>query len=794
MNESLSTLSGNVLSFNNDELHISSSVVKSKYGKCSFTSDGGYQYVLNLRKVKKLALDEMYEDKVNYGLKDKDGKTSTDTLFIRLKGTDTSAFIVNEEPDMQEDKKDEKNNVEENKTILEEILPIQNIEKKVSLDEEASLVYAPAEQMKWLETQGQFKCHTSQDEYFVAKNSSQTAYLTKFGGAVTIGSGGSWQYLIGTQSLDIEEGDMLIDTVIIESEDGVEHKLCVSINDKDGKVFISEVKYTQDGEVDSLTIKSDLENEDIKIKQENSSLDTDILDISQVFDEAEQEFSVEEDLVQKSELMYQIKEEPSVDSDFKETDVNEEAMLSKVQDLMEIKEKERIKTLEKKHQEQVLAEQKEKQEKEESKKNIIGEDEMLLKIQAMMRAPKSIDLDSIEMVNSDILDKKKENKSNKEPIQEIIKQEIKEDVNVHILKGQIKLEEKLSTFKSSFYLEGFELELDGSYIFELNPISYEYLQDNQKELHKVQVYAHKKNGDTLTGFLSIEVKRDKEGFSLSSNQGSFTLLQNKDADKGKEMSIEDLAASGEEFSHHAQEGEPEEGHLAVVFDSLKEGKKLNSDGTLGITIILPKGAQAGEIIMVDGHEFSITGDEADAGKMLYAVYPDDEVEVSYRDRDNNISDSLRAKANENSVEMLEFTLSPELIGEVGSQSMHAGIGIAESFETPWGLMNEEGKRVDFLDSEFARIHIDGETGEIEYRYYEGSGLKKYGRSADDLVCEKFLLTKGKEAYAQLEVNVHIQAESIHGYSGQEIDSSTIKEMKLIKIDKSYQPDIIEKKY
>jgi len=428
------------------------------------------------------------------------------------------------------------------------------------------------------------------------------------------------------------------------------------------------------------------------------------------------------------------------------------------------------------------------------------DDEMLLKVQALMNAKKTIDTSEIEFTGGDAPSKKEEVKEQEEEeniaeepqtmqVQEVAEVDSYEESS---LKGKIVLDEAdgSEVFTSSFYLEGFVLNADGSLIYEPHNITHAYLSEGETESYDFEVEVKGTGSLRLKGRIELIVTGLDEGVDLDFKQGLFSKVEEVQENEYTEMSVDELSATKDDFIEHHDEGAVEEtpedthGHLAVVFDSLEEGASLHSDGTLGITVLLPIGAQNGETIIINSSEFIITEAEAEAGKLLYSVYPDDEIEVSFRDSDNNISDSIRAKANQRSLEILEFLVSPKLTGEIGAQSMHAGIGAPSNPQVTWGILNKNMQVNNYAESEFGSLHIDGETGELEYKYHEHSGLDKYGSSADNKLNENFIIFLGNEQYADLEVSLHIKAQSIHGYSGHEIDSSTIEEMKLLKIDKS----------
>ena len=685
--------------------------------------------------------------------------------------------------------------------------------------------------IQWLEANGKFDTVQTSDGHsqFVTKDELKAAYLTDLGAAVTLSLEGYWHYVLNSSSLHLKEGETCIDNLSIASEEGISHTLQIHIQADENEFLIDKVDYLQEKE--KSLIQEDNKEEPPIFEEKNFSIENAIeeaeLDLEK---EDKEEVNVEQDensmakeipldevvsIEDESVLEKNMSSRPVLDSSEKELEsftekIDEEEMLAKVHALMLVKkeearlkaEEQEIQRIQEEEQRQKEAEQREqeerrqileaKKEKERAAKEVLGDDERLLKLQALMNAPKQLDVLDIEIVGDDKpakVEKIEEDESSIEE-SEVPKQDLPLEEDETCLKGKITLEtvEGNEIYKSNTYLEGFSLDIDGNYRFDPHEISYDYLGEKEVADNTVEISVIQGNGEKLLGSIHLTVKKLNGELNLKADQGEFKQDNALATENFQEMSLEELAGSEEEFSHHSQIQEAEEahqeGHLAVIFDALEDGANLHSDGTLGITILLPTGAQAGEAIIVNGSEFIITGPESDAGTLLYSVYPDDEVEVSYRDGDNNISDSVRAQANHHSLDILEFTKAPEIMGEVGSQSVHASIGEPMNVGEYWGIVNDARQIVHYSESEISNLKVDQETGELEYRYYEGSGPQKYGKNLDNKVCEKFIISLGNKPYAQLEVNINIQIQSIHGYSGQEIDSTTIEEIKLLKYDPS----------
>lgn len=577
----------------------------------------------------------------------------------------------------------------------------------------------------WIHAEGKLD---TKEENFTPKNRSQTTFLTHLGGAVILSLDGSWEYLLNQKSVSFDETTLVNDQVKIDSIEGLVHQLSFDIELKENAAIVCSVHYTK-------SLDKEIENE-TQVQEQIKGIDEETMKA----DTAESETLLDvESLVHKEEKTELINE-GSDESQSKELDTP-------------------------------------------------VEDDLLLKVQALMNARDSIDISEIEFTGDKSASKREsiqeEQNSEEEVESKVVQAQEKEDEE-QSLKGKIRLDQADASLKFSTgsYVEGFTLKEDGSFVYEPDKISHSHLELDQSQSYPIDIEVKGSDSSNLKGSIEVKVVRKGGNLDLSFVQGPFTLM--KEEVNENPMALDELTQGSHSFEDHHKDHEPEamDGHLAVVFDSLDDGAQLHSDGTLGVTIILPRGALSGEAIIINGSEFVITEAEAEVGKLLYSVYPDDELEVSFRDSDNNISDSVRAKANEKSVEIIEFLVAPKLMGEVGSQSMHASIGAPDESGLSWGIKDGHSHISHYVEGEFGSVHIDAQTGELEYKYTEHSGLQKYGNSADNKVNENFILCLEDKDYAQLEVSLHIQAQSIHGYSGHQIDSSTIEEMHLLKLDPS----------
>jgi len=636
---------------------------------------------------------------------------------------------------------------------------------------------------QWLDAQGQLEKEDAQGHPYIAKNKSQATYLSERGGALIVEMDGEWNYLIQQERLPLFEANIIHDSVVVESTKGREHTLNFDIEIKDAKAFIREVHYkvgTED--VSQLNTAEKLETpqtEPIVSEPMQESTPQEHF----VNDEATESIasSEEENLELKEETKELVKKNDEVDEDEK---------LRKVQEKMREKaEAEEAKLQEQKQDEKEMNEVAETESREEIElEEEPEEDEMLLKVKALMQAKDKIDIGDIEFTGEDAPAQEEvvEEELEVQEQEEVEKEAEKPEKNEASLEGKIALEnvDDTAVFKSLSYVEGFELAAGGSFIYTPHEIAHAYLSENSSQAYHVDVECEATDGRRLKGSIELRVTKKEEGFKLSFTQGEFLALEEEKIPESSEIYEEELPNISQGYVEEdtSEEEDFSHGGLRVVFDSLEEGASLHSDGTLGVSIILPAGAQSGEIVTINSIEFIINEAEAQAGQLLYSVYPDDEIEVSFTDSDNNTLDSVRAKANQKNIEALEFYHEPKLTGEVGSQSMHASVG--EPSNTPWGIMNHDNTIQAYVQGDFGSLHIDAQTAEVEYKYKEHSGLDTYGTNADTRVNENFIIYFGDEPYADLEVCLHIQAQSIHGYSGHQIDSSSIEEMKLLKVSKA----------
>ncbi|GAA5214911.1 hypothetical protein GCM10025776_09310 [Corallincola platygyrae] len=129
-----------------------------------------------------------------------------------------------------------------------------------------------------------------------------------------------------------------------------------------------------------------------------------------------------------------------------------------------------------------------------------------------------------------------------------------------------------------------------------------------------------------------------------------------------------------------------------------------------------------------------------------------------------------------------LVVSPQITGGAGHQDLHASLGTppqqtSGSQHSGWGIMGAAGHVVTSLHGQFGTLHVDPNTGHLDYDYGASSGVIKthtggsYGAGTDET--DTFILTVGGAQNSQVAVHLHLHSQSVHGHSGHHIDLTTL---------------------
>ncbi|WP_394239610.1 VCBS domain-containing protein, partial [Vibrio astriarenae] len=125
----------------------------------------------------------------------------------------------------------------------------------------------------------------------------------------------------------------------------------------------------------------------------------------------------------------------------------------------------------------------------------------------------------------------------------------------------------------------------------------------------------------------------------------------------------------------------------------------------------------------------------------------------------------------------------QITGGAGHQDLHASLGIPPQHHTGttqhhgWGILTSGGSVVTSLHGQFGTLHVDPNTGHLDYDYSTSSGVIKthtggsYGSGTDET--DSFILTLDGSRDSQVAVHLHLHSQSIHGHSGHHIDMTTL---------------------
>lgn len=118
-------------------------------------------------------------------------------------------------------------------------------------------------------------------------------------------------------------------------------------------------------------------------------------------------------------------------------------------------------------------------------------------------------------------------------------------------------------------------------------------------------------------------------------------------------------------------------------------------------------------------------------------------------------------------------------GGPGNQDLHASVGQPPQSHggNGWGILAAGGHVVTSLHGQFGTLHVDPQTGHLDYDYGTSSGVIKthtggiYGSGTDET--DSFVLTLDGSQNSQVAVHLHLHSQSIHGNSGHHIDMTTL---------------------
>jgi VCBS repeat-containing protein len=120
-----------------------------------------------------------------------------------------------------------------------------------------------------------------------------------------------------------------------------------------------------------------------------------------------------------------------------------------------------------------------------------------------------------------------------------------------------------------------------------------------------------------------------------------------------------------------------------------------------------------------------------------------------------------------------------ITGGPGNQDLHTSVGQPPQHHSGngWGILTGGGHVVTSLQGQFGTLHVDPQTGHLDYDYSSSSGVIKthgggsYGSGTDET--DSFVLTLDGSQNSQVAVHLHLHSQSVHGSSGHHIDMTTL---------------------
>jgi VCBS repeat-containing protein len=147
--------------------------------------------------------------------------------------------------------------------------------------------------------------------------------------------------------------------------------------------------------------------------------------------------------------------------------------------------------------------------------------------------------------------------------------------------------------------------------------------------------------------------------------------------------------------------------------------------------------------------------------------------------------TMTINGNTDAPPMPTFLTPPQITGSSGHQDLHSSLGIPplihQGIPTPltgWGISTGTGHSVTTLHGQYGTLHVNPVNGDLSYNYRTDSGVQKSGTGQNGDVTDTFLLTLAGDKNSQVEVNLHLHSQSVHGNSGHHIDQTILTGMDL----------------
>jgi hypothetical protein len=214
-------------------------------------------------------------------------------------------------------------------------------------------------------------------------------------------------------------------------------------------------------------------------------------------------------------------------------------------------------------------------------------------------------------------------------------------------------------------------------------------------------------------------------------------------------------------------------------DHLYSRAEVGSDGTVTATVTLPQDAIAGDKLTVNSVDHVLTSQDIAAGHVDYQMHPSDGVLAIFTDQAGNQSNIAHVQVADLAPDAPTF-VTPPIVVNTGTPhitgTLDGGTGTGG-----WALAGPNGQPVQQMTGKYGTLRIDPDSGQVTYEYSHGTtmGQKAQGgtHSAGQVISQTdhdvfhVLLHSANHSDVDVEVNVNI--EFIHGHSGQNKDTTRL---------------------
>ncbi|MCK7613707.1 VCBS domain-containing protein [Roseibium sediminicola] len=292
-------------------------------------------------------------------------------------------------------------------------------------------------------------------------------------------------------------------------------------------------------------------------------------------------------------------------------------------------------------------------------------------------------------------------------------------------------------------IAGFTLNGDGSWSFDPTDAAYQHLADGAKQQLTIPVTVTDKAGLSDTQNLVITVTGTNDAAHITGTD-SATVVEDRNLSGGN------LTAAGT---------------LAVT------------DADTGQDSFTPLSGQQG----TGGYgSFSIDAQ----GHWTYTADNSQQV-IQQLGHGQSLTDTCVVTSSDGTQHTLTVTIDgtdeapvvkPSMTAVHGMGTQHLAGTLASGGLGGWAIDNGHGGAVQSLQGQFGTLTINPQTGHFEYHYQQNSGVIKHGGSsaASGQHVDTFHITQQGTAAGDVDVQVQVSVQSVHGASGHHVDHTVLQ--------------------